>query len=151
MAGPLLTEKGTARAQAYVRYFEPFHEGALRFKVDALYAGANSEGSSRPRLTLEPLSKATGLPLYLEAGTKEPEKLLALLRDQPHGDHPLIAWRHGQIPHLLLTFGADPANLLPDSKWPDDVYDWVIVLRFDSSGKLVKQERLTETLTVGAQ
>lgn len=147
-AGALLNEMGAARAKAYATYFEPFHEGRLRFNVDALYAGSDSANSSRPRLTLEPLSKASGLVLNLKAGTGEPEKLVAELRDEPHGTHPLVAWRHGQIPKLLLAFGADPVKLLPEGKWPDDTYDWVVVLQFDAAGRLVKQERLTEALKI---
>ena len=149
-AGAMLNEAGAARAEAYTSYFEPFHEGTLRFKVDALYAGADSDNSNRPRLTLEPLSKATGLPLHLDAGTKEPDKLVALLRNDEHGMHPLVAWRHGQIPALLKSFGADPEELLPGGKWPDEVYDWIIVLRFDHAGKLAGESRIVESLHIDA-
>lgn len=149
-AGPSLTALGAARAQQYATYFEPFHSGVFHFRVDALYAGSDSANSERPRLTLEPISKATGLPLNLEVGTKESEKLVTLLRTQPHGSHPLIAWRHGQMRALLLALGADPAQLLPDGKWPDAVFDWVILLQFDEAGKLTHQERLKEDLAVTA-
>ena len=145
--GRELTPAGEARARAYATYFEPFHEGDWNFKVDCLYAGADSNGSVRPRLTLEPISRATGMRLDTSVGTKEPDKMVKLLRTEPHGSHPLIAWRHGQIPDLLQAFGASPA-LIPGSKWPDDTYDWVIVLQFDRQGVLEKQELLTEHLAV---
>lgn len=144
-SGRELTTAGQARAQAYVTYFEPFTEAGLNLRVDALYAGADSDNSIRPRLTLEPLSRATGLKLNLSVGTKDPEKLVALLRSQPHGTHPLIAWRHGQIPALLQAFGAS-ATLIPGDKWPDDTYDWVIVLAFDHNGNLLKQQLIREHL-----
>ena len=146
--GAGLTEKGERRAKLYAQYFEPFTEDGLRFKVDDLYAGADSENSIRPRLTLEPLSHATGMPLHVEVGTKDPEKLVRTLRTSVHGAHPLIAWRHGQIPALLQAFGADPAAVLPQGKWPDEVYDWVVVLRFNTAGAPQSEKLLTEHLDV---
>ncbi len=146
--GTGLTPLGEARAQAYARYFVPFHEEGLSIPIDCLYAGADSTASVRPRLTLEPLSKATGLPLNTEVTTKDPPALVKLLTERPHGAHPLIAWRHGEIPALLEAFGASPTKLLPKGVWPDDVYDWVIVLTFDGEGKLASQTQLQEHLTV---
>ena len=145
--GNALTPAGEARARAYISYFEPFHEEGWNVRADSLFAGTDSESSIRPRLTLEPISKATGLSLNTSVGTKEPEKLVALLRTQPHGSHPLIAWRHGQIPALLHAFGASP-TLLPEGKWPDGTFDWVIVLQFDRNGALQKQELIQEHLAV---
>ena len=147
--GKGLTAEGEARARAYVRYFEPFDEAGVTVKVDALYAGADSENSIRPRLTLEPLSKATGLKLDTSVGTKEPQELVKLLRTTPHGSHPLVAWRHGQIPALLTAFGAS-STLIPGGKWPDEVYDWVIVLTFDRDGRLATQTLVHESLKVGS-
>ena len=145
--GKGLTAAGDARARAYVHYFEPFHEGGYNVAVDALFAGADSENSIRPRLTLEPLSRTTGLKLNTSINTKDPAALVALLRTQPHGSHPLIAWRHGQIPALLQAFGASP-DLIPGAKWPDETYDWVIVLTFNPNGKLQSQKLLTEHLAL---
>lgn len=145
--GRELTPAGEARARAYVTYFEPFHQQGWNVKVDALFAGTDSENSVRPRLTLEPISRATGLKLDTSVGTKEPEKLVSMLHLQPHGTHPLIAWRHGQIPALLHAFGA-ASTLIPGGKWPDDTYDWVIVLQFDQNGTVKKQELIKEQLIV---
>jgi len=127
-SGTGLTAVGEARARLYAKYFQPFQEQGLFIPVDCLYAGADSEKSFRPRLTLEPLSKATGLPLHLKVGTKDSEALVLELKTEAHGGHPLIAWRHGDIPALLTAFGASPEKILPNGKWPDDVFDWVIVL-----------------------
>ena len=140
-----LTPAGEARARAYISYFEPFHEAGLKFRVDALFAGADSDSSDRPRLTLEPISRATGLKLDTSIPTEDPDKLVASLRTHPHGTHPLIAWRHRQMAELVHAFGAS-ASLIPGSRWPDEVYDWVIVLRFDRNGVLEKQERIVENL-----
>jgi hypothetical protein len=60
--GTGLTPVGEARARLYIKYFQPFQEQGLSLPVDCLYAGADSEKSFRPRSTLEPLSKVTGMP-----------------------------------------------------------------------------------------
>jgi broad specificity phosphatase PhoE len=146
--GSGLTPQGEARAKAYVTYFQKFHDGDLAFSVDGLFAGADSEASVRPRLTLEPLHTATGMVLHDEISTKDSPKLVAELREHEHGTHPLISWRHGQIPTLLTAFGATPDKLLPGGKWPDDVFDWVIALSFDGSGKLKSERLIHEDLKV---
>jgi hypothetical protein len=145
--GRELTSTGQARAGAYVHYFEPFHDGGLNLRVNALFAGADSADSIRPRLTLEPLSHATGLLLDSSVSTKNPAALVALLRTQWHGNHPLVAWRHGSIPALLTAFGASP-ELIPGGKWPNDTYDWVVVLSFDSAGHLRSSRLIQENLKV---
>lgn len=147
LLGRDLTTTGQARAQAYIHYFEPFHDGGLNLRVNALYAGADSADSVRPRLTLEPLSHATGLALDSTVSTKDPAALVTLLRTQRHGNHPLVAWRHGSIPALLTAFGASP-SLIPNSKWPNDTYDWVIVLTFDRAGRLHSSRLIRENLTI---
>lgn len=151
LTGRELTPQGEARANAYVEYFQHFHTHGGNFKVDGLYAGADSAESMRPRLTLEPLHASTGMELHSAIGTKESPKLVAELRTSKHGTHPLIAWRHGQIPSLLEAFGASPAQLLPQGTWPDDVFDWVVILHFDTRGKLDSQELIHEDLTIPAQ
>lgn len=148
--GTGLTAMGVERASAYVRYFEPFHDGASTLKVTALYAGADSEGSSRPRLTLEPLAAASGMKLNTTVNTKSPDGIVALLHAEAHGKTPLICWRHGQIPTLLKALGASPETLLPGGKWPDETYDWVILLRYDATGHLVEQRKIKEDLAVNA-
>jgi broad specificity phosphatase PhoE len=149
--GTGLTPTGEARARLYAKYFEPFQEDGLSISIDCLYAGADSKNSVRPRLTLEPLSKASGLPLHTAVGTKNPEALVLELRSEAHGRHPLIAWRHGEIPSLLTAFGADPATVLPGGKWPDDVFDWVIVLTTGPDGQPLSTTLIHEKLSLPAQ
>jgi hypothetical protein len=147
-SGTGLTPSGEARAQLYAKYFKPFQEEGLSISVDCLYAGADSQKSVRPRLTLEPLSKATGLPLHLNVGTKDPEALVLELKTEAHSQHPLIAWRHSEIPALLTAFGISPEKLLPNGKWPDDVFDWVIVLASGPDGQIVSARLIHEHLTL---
>jgi hypothetical protein len=147
-SGTGLTPMGEARAQRYIKYFEPFQDQSLSIRVDSLYAGADSKKSIRPRLTLEPLSKATGLPLHDSIGTKDPDALVGELKTENHGNHPLIAWRHSEIPALLSSFGASPESLLPNGKWPDDVFDWVIILTTGPHGELSSARLVKERLTI---
>jgi hypothetical protein len=144
--GTGLNAAGEARARLYTKYFQPFQEEGLSIQVDGLYAGADSKNSFRPRLTLEPLSKSSGMPLHSNIGTKDSELLVQALKTEAHGQHPLIAWRHGEIPTLLAAFGASPQELLPNGQWPDEVFDWVIVLDMGPDGKLTSAKRIRQSL-----
>jgi hypothetical protein len=144
--GTGLNAAGETRARLYSKYFQPFQEDGLSIQVDSLYAGADSKNSLRPRLTLEPLSKSSGMPLHSNIGTKDSEVLVQALRTAAHGQHPLIAWRHGEIPTLLRAFGASPEELLPNGQWPDEVFDWVIVLNMGPDGKLTSAKRIRQSL-----
>jgi hypothetical protein len=138
--GMELTLAGTNRANAYTNYFRTFQFDGKPLHLETIFAAADSKNSHRPRLTLEPLSKSLGLPLDLRFKDKDPGLLADELRAQPHGKQILICWHHGAIPELLETLGADAAKLLPQSKWPDEVFSWVIQLRYDQDGHLVPAE-----------
>jgi hypothetical protein len=144
--GAGLNAAGEARAHLYSKYFQPFQEEGLSIQVDSLYAGADSKNSLRPRLTLEPLSKSSGMPLHSNIATKDSELLVQTLRTEAHGQHPLIAWRHGEMSTLLRAFGASPEELLPNGQWPDEVFDWVIVLNIGPDGKLTSAKRIRQSL-----
>jgi len=146
-SGTGLTPQGENRAQLYATYFKPFRDGGLNLTIDSLYAGADSKKSFRPRLTLEPVSKATGLPLHHEVPTTDPKALVEDLKTHPHGLHPLIAWRHGEIPNLIEAFGAS-ASLIPGGKWPDETYDWVIVITTGPNAEVTSARLIHEDLKV---
>jgi hypothetical protein len=148
--GPGLSPEGVHRAQHYARYFEPFNEQGLNVRVNSLFAGADSQKSMRPRLTLEPLSQATGLPVDTRFSTDSSEALAHALSTEHHGNHVLITWRHNEIPALLQALGADPNILLPNGVWPSNVYDWVVLLRYDLAGHLQTQKVIHQTLSAVA-
>lgn len=141
-SGPLLSPTGQARAQAYVPYFTNNIVGRVAGRPDCLIAGADSEGSSRPRLTLEPLSAAMRLPIDLKFKDKDTEALADALHHKRHGRTILICWRHGKIPELVAALGADPDSLLPKGKWPEHEFGWVLQLRFDHEGRLIPDEAI---------
>jgi hypothetical protein len=136
-SGPGLSPEGEARAQAYVTYFRPLMLDGVAFRPDMLVASADSKSSARERLTLTPLSQALKLPIDQRFADHEVQNLVAALSTESHGKSILIAWHHGQLGKLIKAFGADPKALLPGGKWPDDVFNWVVVLRFDHTGQLV--------------
>ena len=144
-----LTPAGYQRAKAYVHYFQNFTVDGKPITLDHLFAAADSNGSHRPRLTLEPLSNATGLPIDQRFEAKQYQKLADELRAKPHGAHILICWHHGDIPELLQALGASPEKLLPHGKWPDDVFGWMIQLHYDDEGQLVKAKCINENLMPG--
>lgn len=149
--GVELALAGVQRAHAYTNYFRNFAVDSAPLHLDCLIAAADSMNSHRSRLTLEPLSQSLGLPLDLRYKDKEAAQLAAELQARPHGKAILIAWHHGQIPALLQALGADPAKLLPGGAWPDDVFCWVIQLRYDQEGRLIPGEtkRVNENLMPG--
>jgi hypothetical protein len=145
-SGNTLTPAGEERAKAYVNFFKNYTVDTRPVTLDYLFAAADSKGSIRPRLTLEPLSKATGMAIDQRFTSKQGEELAKALRAKPYGGHILICWHHGQIPELLQALGADPKKLLPGGKWPDNVFGWVMQLRYDDKGQLVEATRIKENL-----
>jgi broad specificity phosphatase PhoE len=141
-----LSAAGEARANAYVNYFKNFKIDGQPLKLDYLFAAADSKESHRPRLTIEPAGKALGLVIDSRFKDKNFQELADEIRSKPHGKAILIAWHHGQIPSLLRALGADPNQVIPKSKWPDDVFGWLIQLRYDSDGRLIEAKRINEHL-----
>ena len=141
-----LTPDGEARARAYAVYFKNLSIGGQPVKPDYLFAAADSPGSHRPRLTLEPLSHALGLSIDTRFKSKEVQQIADEIHSKPHGHTILIAWHHGQIPDLLHALGADTHQLVPNDKWPDKVFGWLIILRYDAEGRLIESKRINEKL-----
>ena len=150
-SGHGLSPRGEQRAEAYKNYFQNFTVDSKRREPDAVLVAADSKQSHRPRLTVEPFAKAAKLPIDSRFGNKQPTDLAAELRANHDGKVILICWHHGQIPALLRALGAAPETLLPNSKWPKTVYDWVIMASFDENGRLIPEsaKRISEHLLQG--
>jgi hypothetical protein len=149
--GSGLTPAGQKRAQAYVRYFQTFHLDSKPRVPDYLMASADSKHSQRPRLTITPLSSALNLTIDTRFHDKDTDSAAQALESQPTGKTILICWHHEEISDLLTSLGADPNLLLPNGEWPASVYDWMIVLRYDSNGHLLLGQcrRINERLMPG--
>jgi hypothetical protein len=135
--GSGLSPAGEARAKAYAKYFRRFTLDGAPVRIDTLIATADSDESRRERLTLEPLSHVIGLPIQQPFDDGAVKELVGwLAHGRPDRDI-LIAWHHGKVPKLLAALGLDPSTILPGSRWPSDVYDWLVMLRFDRNGNVM--------------
>jgi hypothetical protein len=143
-SGAGLAPAGVERANRYPAYFESYTVDSVPMKPDSLFAAADSKNSSRPRLTIEPLSRALGLTIDTEFKDAKFAELAAELRGKSHGKCILICWHHEEIADLVQALGADAGQVIPDSKWPGSVYNWVIQLRYDEKGKLRDAKRIEE-------
>jgi hypothetical protein len=139
-----LTPAGEHRAMAYADYFRRFEIDGAPVHIDTLVATLDTPKSARPRLTVEPFAKASGLQLQQPFADKQVHELAVWLAAQPPGRTTLIAWHHGQIPNLLTALGADPVALIGAPPWPASVYNWVVVLHYDSSGRLITSRLVHE-------
>ncbi|WP_263408436.1 hypothetical protein [Terriglobus tenax] len=145
LVGDHLTPAGEARAQHYATYFAPFTDpDGQKLSIDTIFAATDSKNSLRPRLTVEPLSKALGKPIDTHYIEKKNDDFVSELTAKPHGHVVLISWRHGGIPELLTKLGANPKQLLNGDHWPDEVFDWVIELHYAPNGKLTSQRLIHE-------
>jgi len=149
--GHALSPRGKERAEAYKNYFLNFTVDSKRVEPNAIIVAADSKHSHRPRLTVQPFAKAANLPIDNRFANKQPADLAAELRANYQGKVILICWHHGQIPAVLRALGADPTTLLPNGKWPRDVYDFVIMVSFDENGHVIPDgtKRITEHLLQG--
>ncbi len=150
-SGVELSAAGRQRAAAYVNYFQSFKVDSRVMKPDYLFATADSESSHRPRLTLDPLAKALALKIDCRFKNKDFADLAREVRAREHGKCILIAWHHGEIPELIEALGGDVATLLPEGKWPTQIFDWVLELRYDHDGRLIPSatKQVNENLMPG--
>jgi hypothetical protein len=137
-AGAGLSPAGEAHALAYAKYFQHLTLDGAPVRIDTLIATADSNGSRRERLTLEPLSRAMGLPIQQPFANRAIKQLANWLAHGPPNRNILVAWHHDKVPKLLADLGLNPSAILSRGRWPSDVYDWLVVLRFDSNGNLVR-------------
>lgn len=151
--GTGLSAQGQARARAYAREFAALSLDGEVWQPQHLLASRDSRHSRRETLTLAPLSQALGLAEDDRFPEGAESALAAELRAHPGGRQILICWHHGAMPQLLTALGADPASLLPAGRWPAEVFDWMIVLRYDAAGHLLpsRSERRTDAVLPGDQ
>ncbi|HWD42062.1 MAG TPA: hypothetical protein VG944_24705 [Fimbriimonas sp.] len=147
--GSGLTAAGWARAKLYVGYFQHLTLRGKAVHLTHIFASSDSDSSSRPRLTVEPLAAALHMKVDTRYKNRAYDELVEDLEQHPYGKEILICWRHGKIPSLLKSLGVKPKQVIKDGKWPSNTYDWLIEVPFDGSGnvktasvKLVKEHLL---------
>jgi hypothetical protein len=141
-SGDGLSSVGTAHARAYAGYFKNFTIDTRPLKLDYIFATKDTRGSHRPRLTVEPTADVLGLVVDSNFKNRQFLELADAIKNAPRGANILICWHHGKIPQLLAALGADPRNVLPNGKWPDRVFGWLIQLRYDDNGRLFESKRI---------
>jgi hypothetical protein len=151
-SGPDLSPAGHQRAEAYISYFESFTVDSNPLALDTLYATADSKESHRPRLTIEPLSRALHLQIHNQFKDRDFGQLAADISSSHHEKRILICWHHGEIPELVRALGADPDKLLPKGKWPAAEFGWVLQLRYDHDGRLIPDasRRIDENIALAS-
>lgn len=149
--GSGLSPRGEERAQAYAKYFDPLQLDGQSLVPQRLIATSDTPDSARPRLTLEPLAQHLKLGIEQPYADKQVDKLVKSLSKDNQAQVLLIAWHHGKIFQLINAFGGDAQALVGAKSWPESVYDWLIVLRFDDHGKLRKahSQKIQEHLLPG--
>lgn len=135
-----LSSAGEMRAIEYADYFEHFKLDGTPVHIDALVASRDSRKSKRPRQTLEPFSRQSKIVIYQPSPNREVRDLVAWLKQRPASQTTLISWHHTKIPALLAALKIDPSRVLPNGKWPNDVFDWVVALHFDHRGHPIVNE-----------
>ena len=150
-SGDGISPLGQERAEAYKDYFLNFTVDSKRLEPNVIFAAKDSKQSHRPRLTAEPFAKAAKLKIDTRFGNDQSTELAADLRANQQKKVILISWRHPYIPALLGALGANPKSFLPNGKWPDSTYDWVIILSYDQDGRLIpgSSRRINEHLMPG--
>lgn len=133
-SGAELAPAGQQRAAAYVGYLEHYRIDGKPFKVSHIFATADTKKSHRERLTVAPYAQALGMAIDQRFKNADVEALAQDLNSNDYGKDILICWHHGEIPALLKALGADAKTLVPEKKWPDDVFDRVIEIHFDADG-----------------
>jgi len=145
--GKHLAIAGQERAAAYSIYFQNYQIDSKTIKLDYLFAAKDSASSHRPRLTIEPLSKATGLLMNLSTSDKDYQTLATELLTDPTYDNSsiLICWHHGEILDFAaaLLKGAPPlpsSSNFPTGKWNPAVFGWVLQLCWDTGGNIIPSQ-----------
>ena len=109
-------------------------------RPDFLIAAADSPKSRRSNLTLEPLARATSLPID-DAVENADFKILAarLLADPRYtGKFVVVAWHQGKLPKLAKALGA-PAGSYPE-RWGRETFDRILRLDYGEGGALRVEE-----------
>jgi hypothetical protein len=136
LIGTGLSSEGEIRAKKLADYFTHYTMEGKPVVLDRLFATKDSDNSKRPRLTIEPLSKATGLIIDDHFKNQQYKKLAEYIRKNCQGNKILISWHQGTIPEFLTALGVNPRTLLPKGNWPSEQFNWVIQLRFDKDWNL---------------
>jgi hypothetical protein len=120
-----LAPQGFKRAAALPYLFLPLPGSSATPRLprpDALFASDASGKSNRPYETIVPLSQALHLRINHDYVDRETAKIAQeVMSGKYSGKVVLIAWHHGEIPHLAKAFGVSDAP----KTWDETVFDQI--------------------------
>jgi hypothetical protein len=127
---PNLSPIGFKRADLIPTLFLP-QPGSTKHprlpRPDYLFATAPSKHSNRPIETITPLSKTLNLHINEDFADAEAGPLAKeILSGKYAGKVVLIAWHHGEIPHVAEAFGVTNAP----HHWDENVFDQIWLLEW---------------------
>jgi broad specificity phosphatase PhoE len=134
---PNLAPAGLQRAGRLASYI-PDQFGTPAF----VFASAISKHSRRPYETIEPLSKACGLPIDGSFADQDYAALADELatKSQYDGKLVLICWHHGNIPSLARALNAKSGEY--PNPWDATVFN--LILKFDFTAGMPEVEQIIE-------
>ncbi len=141
--GMFLSAKGQLRAERFVNYYLttfPVPDFIFATKPEVPGTTLDYIASARPLQTVMPLANAlqeqTSRTIYIyypysdEEGATLAQDLLR--NPQYEGKVILICWQHSRINLLANALGVKDAL----EKWPEDIYDMVYVLKYNTDEEL---------------
>ena len=136
-SGDELSDRGWARAQALVQYFET-KPAVTRFGTPiAIYAmkPGSADTSLRPIETVTPLAQDLGMTINTSFEKNDIKALVEEIMTNPLYDKKmvLICWEHKMINNIASEFGVAPKP----NQWSSSVFDSVWKINF--SGKHVSK------------
>jgi phosphohistidine phosphatase SixA len=125
---PDLTAAGMNRANMLAAYI-PRTFGTPNF----IFAASVSKNSARPFETVEPLSKAIGVPIDTTFADQDYGALAKTVRDdQKFVDRlTVMCWHHGNIPNMLHALQV-PDGQYPDP-WDREVFNLILKVTLESN------------------
>ena len=126
---PDLTDAGERRAERLARYI-PKAFGT----PNLLIAAAPNRTSVRPYLTLRPLSKSIGAPIFSGLKSEQYGRLARRLLGVTFPERRLavICWTHKDLPALADALRARPGEY-PDP-WDEHLFDLILHFKYRRSG-----------------
>ena len=100
---------------------------------DVQIASSDTPKSRRPNLTIDPLARATRLPIDDTVKNEHFKELAGRLLSDPRYSRKLVVvcWHQGKLPKLAKRLGA-PAGSYPE-KWGRETFDRVLRLDYQGS------------------
>ena len=137
-----LSVKGWQRAGALAQYFAPSGQDE---KATPQYLFASHSSSLRPHFTLLPLAEKLDLPINLEFGKGDENKLAAAAKASD--GIVLIAWQHDFMAAVANAILGD--NQTAPQRWPAERFDVTWIFDLDATTGLYRFSQAPQLLLAG--